>query len=325
MAVRKGTERVRWGIIGPGNIARHAVAPAIRWSSNGSLQSVASRSAARAAALALETGAESSCGGYDKLLERDDVDAVYIGLPNGLHEEWVLKAAAAGKHVLCEKAITFTAESATRMAEACNQAGVLLMEAYMYRHHPQWYHVRDRLYGGQIGDLRLIQAHLTGTLENAADHRWSTELGRGALYDVTCYGVNMARYVSGREPVAVSAKARLRAPGVDESSAAVLEFDGGLVAVVSGSLAAHNSQGLRIIGTEGEIVVERPVIPGMESTPVRIHTKSGSEELTVGGANHFLHMVEHFASCVLSGSGLRYPGEDGVANTRVLEAIAKAL
>src|SRR5690606_26517988 len=132
-----GVQKIRWGIIGAGNIARHAIAPAIGYSTNGRLVAIASREPVRAAAIALETGAETSVGSYAALLERNDIDAVYIGLPNGLHEQWTIAAAKAGKHVLCEKSLTLSSASALRMRKACADAGVLLMEAFMYRHHPQ--------------------------------------------------------------------------------------------------------------------------------------------------------------------------------------------
>jgi len=312
--------KIRWGILGPGNIARHAVAPAIRYSENGILQCIASRSGARAAAIALETGAESSAGSYEKLLGRDDIDAIYIGLPNGLHEEWAIKAAEAGKHVLCEKSLTLTVDAAERVVAACARHKVLLMEAFMYRHHPQWYHVRDRLYQGRVGEIRLIHGQLCGTLTNRADHRWTPELGGGALFDVTCYPINAARYLTGQEPVGIRAQGKFLEPGVDESTVVTMEFPGGVLATAQGSLAATASQGLRVIGTEGEIVVDKPFVPGFESTSIRIITGTQVEELVIGGANQFLHQVEHFARCIQSGENLRYPAENGLNNVRALVA-----
>lgn len=325
MEVHDHRSKVRWGIIGPGNIARYAIAPAIRYSSNGTLHAVASRSAARGAALALEAGAATSFGSYEKLLETREIDAVYIGLPNGLHEEWVLRAAEAGKHILCEKSLTFTAESAARMKQACAARGVVLMEAFMYRHHPQWYHVRDAIYQGRIGEIVSISASLGGTLANRDDHRWSAELGRGALYDVTCYGINVARYLTGREPLRVQAAGTMLTPLVDKSTSVLLEFDGGIIASVHGSLVSDSMQGLQVIGTEGTLTVPHPFIPNNDPTTIRIVRREKVEELVVGGANQFLHQVEHFASCALTGGGLRYPAEDGLANVTACELAARSL
>ncbi|CAN5183049.1 Gfo/Idh/MocA family oxidoreductase [soil metagenome] len=315
--------KLRWGIIGPGNIARYAIAPAIRYSSNGRLLIIGSREPVRAAAIALETEAETSVGSYEALLKRDDVDAVYIGLPNGLHEEWTIAAAKAGKHVLCEKSLTLTEASALRMRAACAKANVLLMEAFMYRHHPQWIRVRDLLNEGAIGQVRSISAHLCGNLTNGADHRWSTELGGGALHDVTCYGINMARYLTGAEPISVKASAELVKRGVDRTSHAVLEFPGGILANVHGSLSSYGSQGLCVYGTDGMLMVEKPVIPGFEPTMLYLHRESRVEPIQISGANHFLHQVEHFAACVADGK-LQYPAEDGVANVAACEKAQKS-
>lgn len=319
------SDRVRWGIIGAGNIACHAIAPAIKWSRNGVLRAVASRDAERARVLGERLGAEAWHGSYEALLADPSVQAVYIGLPNGLHEEWTLKAAAAGKHVLCEKALALSTASALRMRAGCAQAGVLLMEAYMYRHHPQWETVRALLREGKIGLPRFFSAHLAGMLRKEGDHRWSSEIGGGALYDVTCYGINAARYLLGAEPVRVTAQGDLGTEfGVDLSSQVLLEFPGGVLAAVQGSLGSYPSQGLTITGTHGQIDLPRPFIPYWESVSIKLRRDAGDEEIRVPGANQFLHQVEYFARCVQKGEGIAFPGEDGVLNTAACEAAQRS-
>lgn len=313
---------LRWGIIGAGNIARHAIAPAIRDSCNGTLHAIASRGASKALQLAAELGVPHSCARYEELLSRDDIDAVYLGLPNGLHEEWVLKAAAAGKHVLCEKSLALTSAAAHRMRDTCHSHGVLLMEAFMYRHHPQWVRVRELIQQGVIGEIQSISAHLCGALGNDQDHRWSAELGGGALFDVTCYGINAARYLLGTEPTRVLATAKLRSQGVDETTHVLLEFPGEILASAQGSLVGHHAQGLRIIGTKGVIDVERPFVCHTDPAKLRLTTASNSEEITLPGANQFQLEVEHFAHCILNKTSLQYPAEDGVKNTTVCERAA---
>jgi predicted dehydrogenase len=308
-----------WGIIGAGRIARSAIAPAIHYAGNSHLVAVASRDARRAAAIRLECHADASCGSYEALLAHPGVQAVYIGLPNGLHEEWIIKSAEAGKHVLCDKSLAFTRESALRCREACRRAGVLLMEGFMYRHHPQWIHVRDLLGAGAVGQIRTITAHLTGVLNNDVDHRWSAELGRGAMYDVTCYGINAARYLAGVEPRTVAAAGRLRAPHVDLASHVALAFPNDITASVHGALDVAASQGLVVQGTTGTLEMMRPFIPGYDPAPLRLWRDGRVEDITVGGANHFLHQIEHFANCALTGAPLGYPAEDGVENATVCE------
>src|SRR5262249_55941033 len=204
--VERAMARVGWGILGCGSIATNAIGPAIRWSHNGHLVAVASRGADVAEAKRCELGAMRAYAPYDRLLEDREVDAVYIGLPNGLHEGWALRAAEAGKHVLCEKSLTLSAASARRTAEGFRARGLRLVEGVMYRHHPQWQAARGLLTGG--GAVRFVRASLAGHVARS-DHRWSRDLGGGALFDVTCYAVNAARFVLGTEPISVSAVAEL--------------------------------------------------------------------------------------------------------------------
>ncbi|MGF1574171.1 MAG: Gfo/Idh/MocA family protein [Sumerlaeia bacterium] len=317
--------KLRWGIIGAGNIATHAIAPAIHASANGTLYGVASRTKEKAEALAHQLQAQKSFPNYQALLDCSEVDAVYIGLPNGLHEDWVIRAAEAGKHVLCEKSLALSYSAAQRMNNACNLAGVLLMEAYMYRHHPQWNRVHEILNSGIIGEIQTITAHLGGALQNQQDHRWSGEIGGGALYDVTCYAINAARYILKEEPTTVQAIGKLREPGADESTHVILEFPNGKLASAQGTLTGHHAQGVRIIGTTGVLHVERPFVCNTEETHLHITTKQGKQQITIPGANQFMLEVEHFADCILNGCRLKYPAENGNLNTKVCELAAKAL
>ena len=160
--------------------------------------------------------------------------AIYVGLPNGVHAEWCVRAAEAGKHVLCEKSLALDAATARRTSEAFSARGLRLVEAFMVRHHPQWSVVHRLVREGAIGEPRLVRASFSGTLGRPDDHRWSRTLGGGALFDVTCYGVNVARWIFGREPRRVSALGVLASEGVDASSAAVMDFGEGALASVAG-------------------------------------------------------------------------------------------
>lgn len=313
--------RVRWGIIGMGNIARKAMAPAIRKAANAELLAVASRDSTRAEALAKEAGAPRAHASYDDLLADPDVDAVYIGLPNGLHEEWTLACAEAGKHVLCEKSLTFTVESAMRMRDRCREGGVLLAEAFMYRHHPQWRVVKEVLRSGKLGRVVCISGALTGMLANERDHRWSRELGGGALFDVTCYPIDAARYLLDAEPEGVCALADLgTSDRVDRASTVILRFPGDVLATALGSLCSHGSQFLSILCANGVIEIPKPFIPGNGETSVLVRRRDGTEELGVAGADQFELQVEHFSRCVLDASARLDPAEDGVCNAAVWEA-----
>ena len=319
------TPVVRWGILGCGSIATSAIAPAIRWSEDGELLAIASRDLARATAKAAELGAPRAYGSYEALLADPDVDAVYIGLPNGLHASWAILAAEAGKHVLCEKSLTLDVASARQVREAFRARDLLLVEGFMVRHHPQWSLVHSLLAKDAIGPVRHVRAWFRATLDRDDDHRWSKTLGGGALFDVTCYAVNAARFVIGKEPVRALGTARWAKSGVDESTDALLEFPGGAVASVHGSLRAPFEQGVVIVGERGRIVLDRPFVPRWEGTEVAIHVKrSGPEILLVEGANHSLHLVEHVARCIRDRSRPLLPAEDGVANVAACSAILDA-
>jgi xylose dehydrogenase (NAD/NADP) len=324
------TTRIGWGILGCGWIATKAIAPAIERSNGGRLVAVASRTPDVAAAKARETGAARAYAPYDAMLDDPDVDAVYIGLPNGLHDEWALRSAQAGKHVLCEKALTMTLASARRMAGAFTTRGLRLVEAFMYRHHPQWPIVLDLLAQRAIGTPHVVRASFCGRWDKPLDHRWSAALGGGALWDLTCYGVDVVRYLTRAEPFRATAIAESQtSEGVDESTQASLELPGGILASVTGSLRAGPDQSLMIAGEEGSIEVARPFVPDADPALVVLRRKGSARfaeerRFEVEGANHFLLQVEHFASLVLDAKRPTWPAEDGVRNVAVCEAIEKS-
>jgi xylose dehydrogenase (NAD/NADP) len=316
---------VRWGILGCGAIATSAIAPAIHWADRNELIAVGSRTLERATRKAAEVGAPRAHGAYEALLADSDIDAIYIGTPNGEHARWALAAAAAGKHVLCDKSLALTAKDARAMGEAFRVRDLVLVEGVMVRHHPQWTVVRKLLEDGVIGKVRHVRAWLRSTLDNPTDHRWSKTLGGGALFDVTCYAVNVVRMAIGEEPSRVQATARWAESGVDESTDALLEFPGGAVATVHGSLRAPFEQGVVISGEKGRIVLDRPFIPYWDPTQVVVELTGADRQVhVIHGANHFLHMFEHVASCILDRKAPLFPAENGVANIEACAAVLEA-
>jgi predicted dehydrogenase len=319
-------KRVGWGILGCGWIATESVAPAIGWSKNGRLVAVASRSPRVASDKARETGAERAYSPYEAMLSDPEIDAVYIGLPNGLHEEWALRCAEAGKHVLCEKSLALSVDAAVRMNRAFRSRGLRLVEAFMYRHHPQWVVLRDLVDGGAVGRVRVVRGSFCGGLDMPRNHRWSASLGGGALWDLTCYSVDAARYVTRAEPVHVAAMADTHtAEGVDATSQASLAFDGGVLVSATGSLRAGLDQDFVVVGDEGTLHVPRPFVPGWNATHITLARRRESvRRFDIPGANHFLHQVEHFASLVVDSERDAWPAEDGLLNVAACEAIAES-
>jgi predicted dehydrogenase len=218
---------------------------------------VASRDRARAEAYAREHGIERAHGGYEALLADDDVDAVYVSVPNSLHVEWSVRALEAGKHVLCEKPLTRRPDDAEAAFDAADRAGRVLMEAFMYRHHPQTRRVAELVRGGAIGRLRTIRAAFSFPLDDPANIRLSSELDGGSLMDLGCYCVSGARLLAG-EPERVTGEQEAAPSGVDLSFYGTLRFPGDVVAQFRSSFALPSRQELEAIGEDGSILVQAP-------------------------------------------------------------------
>lgn len=262
---------LRWGILGTGTIA-HTFARGVRGSRLGTLAAVGSRSAESANKFAAELGGTlRSHASYDALLADAEVEAVYIATPHPQHLEWALRAIGAGKHVLCEKPLTLTRRDAALVVDAARAAGVTLMEAYMYRCHPQTARIADLIGAGAVGRVGLIEATFGFHFPFTPGHRlYSRELAGGGILDVGGYPVSLARLIAGAavgkpfaDPVAVHG-AGLRHPetGVDVHAAATLEFPGGLAAQVACGVGLELPNTVTIFGTEGRLHVPAPWFPG---------------------------------------------------------------
>ena len=314
--------RIRWGVLSTANIGRAAVNPAIQASSNGELVAVASRDAERARSFAAEHGIPQSFGSYEALLERDDIDAVYIPLPNSLHREWAIQAAAAGKHVLCEKPLALDAAECGEMEAAARDNGVKLMEAFMYRFHPRTERVIELVRAGRIGELGAIRSAFTFRLRNSENIRLDPDLGGGALMDVGCYCVNVSRTIMGEEPVAVQATANWTDRGVDEALSGMMRFADGAVAHFDCALTLERSESYEVAGTEGQLSVPAAFLPGVDDVDIHeARGRDGTRAERIPGADEYRRMVEHFADCVLNDRDPRYPASEAAANMRVIAAL----
>jgi predicted dehydrogenase len=314
---------LRWGVLGVANIAVRAVIPALQRAGNGRLVAIASRTAERARDAAQRLEIPRGHASYEALLANPQVDAVYIPLPNSLHREWTIRAAEAGKHVLCEKPLAPAAADCEAMIAACRRAGVVLMEAFMYRFHPRTLRVAQLVREGALGDVRLVRASFTFRVQSPENIRLQPHLGGGALYDVGCYGVNISRLVLG-EPRSVTAFGHVGASGVDEVLGAVLQFDGDRLAVVDCGLTVSRRQEYEVVGTEGAMSVPLAFLPGTSDCEIRLVKGSEASVLTIPGINQYQLMVEHFADVVAGRSPLALPLEDAVANLRAIEAILRS-
>jgi predicted dehydrogenase len=319
--------KVNWGVLGCAGIAEKAFIPAVRESRNGVLAGIAARDEARAKAWADRFGFLKSHRTYQELVEDPRIDAIYNPLPNDLHAEWSIRAMRAGKHVLCEKPMAMNALEVRAMIEAAESGGVLLMEGFMYKFHPQIEKTLALIREGKIGEVRSVHSSFTFQFEQAgSNYRWFPAMGGGALYDVGCYPISLARRVHGAEPLSVFARARVDpATGVDMTTAAVLEFPGGRFAQCDSSFESHFQSRLLAVGSEGTLRLDRAFSAKDFDTAIEIIKGDRTESVRVPQADMFILMAEHFGDAVLEKTPLRYPAGDALDNMQVIDACFESI
>lgn len=253
--------RLRWGILGTGNIARQFAA-GVQASSRSILQAVGSRTIDSARAFASAGGVTTAHGSYEALLADSAVDAIYVALPNSLHHDWTIGALRAGKHVLCEKPFATSQSEGIEMFDVARQHRRILAEAFMYRSHPQTVAVQEALARGTIGELRLIRTSFCYRTTRIADNiRFKADMAGGALMDVGCYCLSFSRLFAGGDPVTLTAAGRLHESGVDEMAAGTLAYPGGIVASFTCAMTVAADNTALLCGTEGFIEIPVPWKP----------------------------------------------------------------
>jgi len=321
-----GTLRI--GVLSTADIARQKVIPGMRRSSRCEVVAIASRDGQRARQVAAELQIPVAHDSYEALLADPRVDAVYVPLPNHLHAEWTKAAARAGKHVLCEKPLALDSGQAREMVDACRAAGVVLMEAFMYRLHPSWMAVRELIGSGRIGSLVAVQSWFSYYNDDPTNIRNIRDAGGGALYDIGCYCVNLSRTLFEAEPDRIEgAITRDPVGGTDILVSGLLEFGRG-VATFTASTRAEDDQRVHIYGTQGRISIGIPFnIP--PDRPAEVFVTTGgdppvapqTEVLSFATADPYTVEIDRFAEAVLDGAPLPFPAEDAIANLEVMERI----
>ena len=317
--------KIRFGILGCGRITRRGLIPGILGSSQAELAVLASQRPGVAEQLAREVGCPRTLGSYEALIDDPAIDAVYIPTTGEEHAAWTLRAAAAGKHVLCEKSLALNVAEAERMETACAKAGVILQEAFMWRHHPRSKRAKELVTSGAIGDLRLIVASFSFSIE-PGDWRLDAARGGGASWDVGCYGVNASRFFAGTEPSGIHGSARFNSRGADTSMQIALNFGGQTLANIDCSFEAPYRCHVELVGTEGTISLPNAFVPPLEGATLNIRRGTDStalpETMTFEPANQYAEQVNDFCDSIAAGS-LLAPAETGVANMRVVEHALK--
>lgn len=296
---------LRLGILGTANIAR-ALIEGVRTSTRLKVVAVASRSADKAAAFAMETGVPQSHSSYEALLADPAIDAIYNPLPNSLHAEWSIRAMEAGKHVLCEKPLATSPADVRAMFAAARRAGVYLVEGYPYRAQPQLLKLRSLLAGGAIGSVRFVQASIGFPMSDPANIRLDPGLAGGALMDAGCYPVSLVRMVAGARPARVHAMADFAAGGVDRTLVASLEHANGLLAQISASFATARHRHAFIAGDAGSIATNY-FNDTSAAMPAVLELRRGAgwdaqrESIANATTNGFLAEAESFCDLVAAG------------------------
>ena len=309
---------MKWGLLSTANINEKLLG-GVGGTEEATVVAVASRDRSRAEAFAREHGIERALGSYEELLADPEVEAIYIPLPNSLHVPWSVRALEAGKHVLCEKPLTRRPAEAEEAFAAAERSGRLLMEAFMWRHHPQTRRLRELLDEGVIGRLRLVRACFSFPLHEAENIRLDGELDGGGLMDVGCYCVSGVRLVAGAEPDRVSAEQVIGGKGVDIALSATLRFPDDVLAQFDCGLAVGHRHQLEAIGEDGSLFVADPWhgrAPGIQLT-----RGDEVETIEIADANPYTHQLEGFARAVRGEEPPLLGAADALGQARTIAAL----
>ncbi len=325
------TQMIRWGVLGCAGIAAKAVIPAIQSSRLGRVAAIASRDAEKASAMATRFGIEKSYGSYEDLLSDPDIDAIYNPLPNHLHVPMTIKALEHGKPVLCEKPIALNAAQASELAEAQKAANLLVAEAFMVRHHPQWKKARAMVAEGRLGDVRAIQTIFAYYLDDPKNVRNQADIGGGGLFDVGCYAINTARFLFDAEPLrAVALMETDPVFGTDRLTSGLLAFPEGRQLAFTCSTQLSLTQKVTVLGTRGRLEIPIPFNAPADQQTVLIFDDGrdlaggGRQEIVIEPVDQYREQVDAFAEAVLSGTPLETGLDDAIANMKAIDALFRS-
>lgn len=287
---------------------------------------ISSRKLETAQAAARQLGIPSAYGSYEELLADPDIDAVYIPLPNPMHVPWSIKALEAGKHVLCEKPIGLSAAEVEELLEAAGkQPRLKVMEAFMYRYHPQWQRARQLVVEGEIGELRTIQSFFSYYNVDPGNIRNMADMGGGGLMDIGCYCISLSRFIFDAEPERVYGIIEYDPQfRVDRLASGIMDFGRGTSTFTCGTQLAPY-QRVNIIGTEGRVEIEIP-FNAPPDEPCRMWHQRGSEidEIVLDVCDQYTIQGDLFSRAVLDDTEVPMPLEDSVANMRVIDSLIRS-
>jgi predicted dehydrogenase len=327
-------KKLRWGVLSTADIGMSLVIPAMQQGQHCEMVGIASRDLGKARQAAKRLGIPKAFGSYEELLADADIEAIYNPLPNHLHVPWSIKALEAGKHVLCEKPISITVSEGEELLAAARQHPSLkVMEAFMYRFHPQWQRARQLVLDGQIGELRAIQTLFSYYNTDPHNVRNQADIGGGGLLDIGCYCISLSRFIFGGEPRRVFGIMDIDPVlQIDRLASGIMDFGSSprdssaqrLSAwTCSTQLVPH--QNVRILGTEGHVEIEIPFNAPIDRPCRMWHERKGrTKEIVLPICNQYTIQGDLFSVAVLNDMVVPTPLEDAVANMRVIEAIVRS-
>jgi predicted dehydrogenase len=316
-------KQVRWGILSTAKIAVEKVIPAMQRGERCQIVAIASRDAAKARAAAARLGIATAHVSYEALLADPQVEAVYNPLPNHLHVEWSITALEAGKHVLVEKPIGLSSTEGQRLVDAARRHPKLkVMEAFMYRHHPQWIRAKQLVREGAIGQLRTIQSFFSYFNDDPRNIRNQAAIGGGGLADIGCYTISLARFIFDAEPNRVLGLVEHDPQfGTDRMASAIMDFGVGTSSFTCGTQLAPY-QRVNILGTEGRVEIDIPFNAPADRPCTMRHERAGHiDEIALPACNQYTIQGDLFSKAISEDRAVPTPLEDGVANMRVIEAV----
>lgn len=320
------SKRVRWGILSTAKIGTVQVIPAMQKGSFCEIVALASRNREQAETVASKLGIPRAYGSYEELLADPDIDAIYNPLPNHLHVPWSIKAIEAGKHVLCEKPIGLSSAEGQQLLDcATAHPEIKVMEAFMYRHHPQWQLTKKLVQEGAIGDLRTIQSFFSYFNDDPGNIRNQRDIGGGGLMDIGCYPISLSRFIFDAEPQRVSGIVEFDEQlGTDRLASATLDFGRG-TATFTCSTQLNSYQRVHIHGTTGRIEIEIPFNAPIDR-PCRIWHQTGTDikEIELEICSQYTIQGDLFSQAILNSSPVPTPLTDAIANMKVIEAVLES-
>ncbi len=314
---------IKWGILSSAKIGVKYLIPSIQKSEYGTVEAIASRDSDRAEGIAKELNIPVSYGSYEELLADGSIDAIYNPLPNHLHVPWTIKAMEAGKHVLCEKPIALNAAEAEKLVNKTKEfPDIKVMEAFMYRFHPQWIEAKTKIENGEIGKLQTIQAAFSYYNVDPMNIRNKSNMGGGGLMDIGCYCISVSRFIFDREPDLVYGVIDIDPVlGVDRKASGLLSF-GDNTSIFTCSTQMQPYQRVKIFGTEGMIEIEIPFnAPADRDTHLYLTRNGETETIEVLAVDQYTLQVDAFCNAILKDSDVPTPLEDAVANMKVIDAM----